>query len=221
MSAPQQPSPGKGLVKATTWKSLRTVEDAAGGRAQLAEKLTFAALTPAQQRFLDLLHEPDREQDSLYSLCQQAGLRPFDVLEMLQSAAIATAMLEAQENLALALPGVVEDVARKAQDHLSPCACTRTPHGTTAANPKCSLCQGRGYTFKSGSFDHAQLVFEAGKMLPKAAGVSIKNENKTVVVGQGGDVFDAFVKATDAVLLPSGGTAPAPVVTIVPIEEEA
>lgn len=215
-----QLSPGKGLVKATAWKSLRTVEDAAGGREALAEKLTFAALTAPQQRFLDLLHEPDRQQDSLYSLCQQAGLRPFDVLEMMQSARMASAMLDAQENLATALPGVVEDVARKAQDHLSPCACTRTPSGTTAANPKCSLCQGRGYIFKAGSFDHAQLVFDAGKMLPKAAGVSIKNENKTLVVGQGGDVFDAFVKATDAVLLPSGGGTPAAAVTIVPIEEE-
>ncbi len=180
----------------TVWKNLTAIEAAHGGRAQLRETLEFSQLTAPQSRFVDLLHDPARAGDSLRTLCRDAGMAPFELLEMLHQGVNALAMTEAQITMATALPDIVADVADKAKDHFVQCHCALTPDGPQPPDPGCLDCKGRGYRHVDGSFDHQKLIFDAAKLTPRAGGVNIRNENKTLVMPSG-DAFDHFVKATD------------------------
>ena len=196
MTLPVKAKPLSLAKRDRLWRNLTAIEQAHGGRAGLRETLEFSGATGPRRRFLDLLYDPARVGDSLRTLCRDANLAPMDLLEMLQHGASALAMAEAQVAMADALPTIVADVTAKAQDHFVPCTCADTPEGPQPPDPGCPLCKGNGYLRREASYDHQKLIFEATKLLPRAGGVNIRNENKTLVMPSG-DAFDRFVTATD------------------------
>lgn len=186
------------------WRSLAAFEEACGGRAALAETLAFAKQPNARQEtFIALLGDADRAGDSLAALCAQAGITGADVLMLLHGASHMQAFVRAQQEYHRALPAVAEDIARKATDHLARCACTFDPEQdfNGKGHPECKLCRGRGLFFKAADLDAAKLVLEGAGMLKGAPSVVVNTtvENKTLVAGD--NLFDRFVKATDAVAM--------------------
>lgn len=198
----------KPVSKAFAFSTLAKVEEEYGGREALREQLLFAPQTPKSQRLVDLLFDPGRERDSLRVLCSAAEITPFEVLGMLRESAEALYRTQADQMLAAKLPGVMADVADKAVDTVVPCPCTIGIGGSFEPDPRCPDCKGRGVVFREANFEQQKLIFESAKLLPKAQ-VKMDNSSKTLVVNSSkGDIFDAFVKSTDAVLLPPSTTAP-------------
>jgi hypothetical protein len=207
------------------WRSLVAFEAAVGGRAALAEILSFAKAPNArQQAFILLLSDADRDRDSLNALCAQAGITGADVLMLLNDAGQVQAFVQAQQKYFDKLPEVAETIARNATDHLAPCECTYDPavRSTGKGHPECKACKGRGVLFYKADLDAAKLVLESSGMLKKGDGLVINNtvENKTLAIADG-SLFDRFVKATDAVaMLPAAKPQSLPAVTVIDADTE-
>lgn len=191
--------PVSGRAQQREWSSLATIEATVGGRDALRAQLEFAAPSPKQDHFLSLLGDPARQNDSLRSLCAHAGLTPFDLMEMIQETHLARAAFETKVILADGLPGVMTSVVAQATDRYVVCTCTVAVGSPDPMkpDPHCRQCKGTGKLFREGSFDHQEMLFKAGKLLPKDGGITVDNSNKTLVMGQGAAMFDAFVKQTD------------------------
>lgn len=181
------------------WKSINSIEKQNGGKVKLKEKLELSRLSPPLQKFVELLSMPEYAQDSLVNLCKMSGVMPFDLLEAMHQGFMDRHIAAAHEVLGEQLQGIASDVGRKAIDHVRACGCTMTLTGTKASDSKCPSCAGRGYLFKEGSIEHAELALKTAGAMPKAEGTKIENKvNVLNAPGNASSIFDAFVKAADA-----------------------
>lgn len=182
-------------------QGLTRYETAMGGRERLIELLQSSDLDVKQQKLLNLIADPANSHISLATLAHSAGIKPVAMLTLLRDTQSALAFAEAHAVMSAELPGVIADVATKAQDHSERCACTLGPGDTEQPPlPDCPKCGGRGFFLRSSSLEHQQLFLEAIGMLKKGGGVNVQVQQQTgVVVGKG--FFDKFVKATDRAAL--------------------
>jgi hypothetical protein len=142
-----------------------------------------------------LLGDPARAKDSLSTICQDANVSANEVFAIYRDAVAGQAMVKAQATLSERLDGVVRDVAEKAADHVKECECVILSE-TSAPNPRCKVCGGRGEIYKEGSLKHAEVVLKATDVLKSGGGVNVA-VNQNLGVNVGGGLLDSFVKATD------------------------
>jgi len=171
-------------------------EEAVGGRANLVGVLENQNRDTKQDILFRLISDPARKNDSLVTLCHQAGVTTNEILGMFRDAVVAKSMVEAQMTLAERLGNIAMDVAQKAVDHTKPCRCAVLSE-IGEADPECPSCGGRGEVYLEGSLDHAKVAMEAAGLTHKGGGVNVNVQQNNVNAGAGA-LLEKFVKATDA-----------------------
>lgn len=194
----KRPNAGQSLrTKSKAWKALAEFEVAAGGRDDLREVVALAPKSSTQAKILALLADPQRQTDSLATICADAGVHANEMLTLFREGSFARAYAKSHQILAERLPGVVEEVADQAVPQIIPCKCRLTAGGFTApADAACSRCKGTGVVHRKSSIQHQQLLLEAAELLKKGTGVNVQVQQNVGVIASEG-FFEKLVKATD------------------------
>lgn len=176
--------------------TLDNLEVAIGGRAAVIEKLELAPLDKRQQHFLDLLSDPRRATESVYTIAKDAGIRPMQVLDLLRTATTAAATAVAMGRLTEALPSIADDLAKKSVDAIVTCPqCLGS--GESAQDVACVICNGRGQVLRQSDIDRQKMVLETTGVLKKGPGVAVNVQQNNVGTINSNNFFSKYVKDSD------------------------
>lgn len=231
MSEPSSPSSTSEAL--TLVQAMKEIEDAAGGRLELAA--TLEAAPGAEFELLaGYLADPANDGLSLAALCRKAGLSMRDFLTSLRDARYARLAAEIGLKVAQHLPKVAEDIVLRAQPHYvecpgcagsgvapvfpAPSSSSSGGSGSDAAEnadqppapPPCSLCKGSGQQLVLPELARQKLALELGGVLKQGPGVAVG-----VVVNNPGPTLPelprstpAFRRKTDELVWEAPGHAP-------------
>lgn len=192
-------------------KAMDQLEAELGGRQTLIGILTLAPLTPDLRTILGLLADPTFGKYSLATICARSNILPGDLLKQLEGALLLRGRVLAAQQVAKGLPAVAADVMRRAAPYEEACTdCqgtgTITPDPTQKVpNPlpgPCTTCAGGGRLTYAPDLRRQELALEMGRMLPKAQGIQILNQQFQPggAGGAGGGSLEALHRVTDQIL---------------------
>lgn len=162
------------LVAANSAKStIALFEKALGGRESVIESLAIDS-TPAIQRFLRVLLDPEFDSFSLGELAEQAQIGLTDLLRAYRNATLIKAHILATKAIADRLPALAADVMERAmpQEAMCPvCRGTGTPPGGSRkkgdAPEACKTCDSTGKVTRPPTVARQRLALEIAELLRK------------------------------------------------------
>jgi len=143
-------------------------EKALGGRESVVESLAIDS-TPAIQRFLRVLLDPEFDSYSLAELAEQAQIGLTDLLRAYRNATLIKAHILATKAIADRLPALAADVMDRAmpQEVMCPvCRGTGTPPGGKKGD-LCKTCNSTGKITRAPTVARQRLALEIAELLRK------------------------------------------------------
>lgn len=155
-------------------------EKVLGGRKELLTSLAFDAAPEVRALVVDLL-DPHFDKMSLGWLASKCNIGLTDLLRAYRNGVIAKAQIIASQKIAAALPGVVEDVMKRAVPYKEPCqGCDATGMMKVRPTKKvpmpdpaevtCTICRGKGEVLRLPELDRQRLALEIGELLKSPKG---------------------------------------------------
>lgn len=208
-------------------QSLALIEQTLGGREALVAALSHAPKSRDLEYLLGLIGDPEHAKTPLGYLCAQGGVTPGELLAAWKSGEILRGHVLATKQIVAALPGVVEDVLKRAAPYEDTCTSCQgvgqvTPEPTKKVpNPEpqtCPACNGGGKLLYPADFDRVSLVMELAQLTSKGGGVQVNLSQQTANFhgGSAGGTLEAMMAAADRVLygeadqIPGEAEGPAP-----------
>jgi len=182
------------LSKEKVRESLASFEHAVGGREALVAALQAQVLSDPHEAFVRILADPRRGIDSLASIAASVGIAPGTVIELFRSGAMARAHAIAVDRMARAVPGVVEDVAKKSVDRFVACPSCLGEGTTVEGGNVCPTCRGKGEVAREADFDRQRLFFESAGLLKKGGGQQVQVNVQQQVGIQAGSLLSRVIK---------------------------
>lgn len=155
-------------------------EKVLGGRKELLNSLAFDATPEIRALVTDLL-DTHFDKFSLGALASKCNIGLTDLLRAYRNGVIAKAQIIASQRIAAALPGVVEDVMKRAVPYEEECqGCEATGKMRVRPTKKvpepdpaevtCTICRGKGTILRLPDLDRQRLALEIGELLKSPKG---------------------------------------------------
>ena len=175
--------------------ALDNVEHHVGGREAVIDIIGSAKLDKREEHFLRLMCDPSRANDSLVTICRDAGLHPTHVIDMLRDGAKAQGTALGLIFMSQALPDIAADLVDKSVDAKVECH-NCFGEGFTDQDVKCTVCYGRGEIFRPSDIDRQKMIADYTGLAPKKTGINL-NMQQNVGVAPSGTMFSKYVKMSD------------------------
>lgn len=194
-------------------QSLAVIEQALGGRESLVAALSHAPKSRDLDYLLGLIGDPAHATIPLGHLCAQGGITPGELLTAWKSGEILRGHVLATKQIVAALPGVVQDVLKRAAPYEDTCTGCQglgrvTPEPTKRKpNPEpqtCPVCRGGGKLVYEADLERAKLTLELAQLISKGNGVQINLDQRQAHLhaggGSAGGTLESLMAASDQIL---------------------
>lgn len=188
--------------------SLARWEKSLGGRSTLADALILGNLTPQLSHLVRLLTGSRYQEHTLLRLCTDAGVAPYEVMELYRKTSFLKGQTIAIVKTAEAMPALIKELTAKAISHMTVCmrckglGFVQPKHKPTAADEDqptepvtCKVCVGTGELFVEADEKAQQKLLNILQLGPKQTTVTaVKVDVNNNSPSQG---FSALVKDSD------------------------
>lgn len=203
-------------------KALSNFEREVGGREAMVRILAHQVDESVEAELVvNLLGDPQNSRESLARLCARAGLTVGRFLHLFAHSRGVAAQLATMNKVWPALPGVAEDVMKRAVPIFKECFdCSGSgtaPHKENEPARPCPFCKGKGQIEIEPDLERQKLALQIGGVLKPAAQQTIIDNSRHETTQNVS--MRAFISATNRLLF---GAAPqhSPALPEAPVEAE-